>query len=436
MKHHSLLHGLLALLSPLLAHEIGTEQNTPSTTVTSPPNIVVIISDDQGYHDYGFMGHPHIQTPHLDKLASQSLLYERGYVTTALCCPSLATMLTGQYPHQHGYTGNDPIARTSHRRLEWVDKFRKAPQLPALMEKAGYLSLHTGKYWQGDPKVSGFTHSMGATARHGSKESLGIGRNGLTPIYNFIAEATQQKKPFLVWYAPFMPHTPHTPPQRLFDKYKQIASTDPKTAKYYAMCDWLDETCGSLLGHLDEKKLTENTVIFYICDNGWPQGSAGYRGDKRSPWEQGTRTPIMIKWPRKIAPKRDTENLASNLDLPVTLLKIAGEPVPEAMSGIDLLDPASVNARDTLYFEDFAHDMLAPDEPEATIEARAIISKYHKYVETYERIGKSGPPTKTNTFLFDLKADPKEQHNIITTQPDKGDRLKNKLNAWWNPLRP
>ena len=87
------------------------------------PNVVLIIGDDQGFGDYGFMGHPVIKTPNLDRLAGESLLFTRGYVTTALCCPSLSTMLTGMYPHQHGYTGNDPAKGGD--RDKWVERFRK-----------------------------------------------------------------------------------------------------------------------------------------------------------------------------------------------------------------------------------------------------------------------------------------------------------------------
>jgi uncharacterized sulfatase len=94
---------------------------------------VVVISDDQAYHDFGFMGHPVIQTPHLDRLADESLLFTRGYVTTALCNPSLASMLTGLYPHQHGYTHNDPAKPGTDQWKIWRDHFVQCPQLPRLL---------------------------------------------------------------------------------------------------------------------------------------------------------------------------------------------------------------------------------------------------------------------------------------------------------------
>lgn len=400
------------------------------------PNIVVIISDDQGYHDYGFMRHPVIQTTHLDRLAGESLLFTRGYVTTALCSPSLATMLTGLYPHQHGWTGNDPAREVGGwgSRQGWIDRFSKNPQLPALLREAGYLTLHTGKYWQGDPlEVSGFTHGMGKTLRHGSPESLGIGRDGLQPIYDFIAGAREQKKPFMVWYAPFLPHTPHTPPERLLKKYADQVE-DVKVARYYAMVEWLDETCGELMKHLDEQGLRENTLVMYIVDNGWGQGAPGYRGNKQTPWEQGVRTPVMIRWPGHVTPRRDELHLASNLDIPVTALSAAGIPVPETMEGLNLLDDRAVNGRDTLFIEDFSHDMKSPDRPESTLEARGVIHDWWKLVEMYEP--GDGDARVRSDYLFNLADDPKEERNLAGQDPAMVVQLRQKLDAWWNPQIP
>jgi len=391
------------------------------------PNIVVIISDDQAYHDFGFMGHLVIQTPHLDRLTDESLVFTLGYVTTALCNPSLASMLTGLYPHQHGYTGNDPVKGAN--RAEWINHFRSLHQMPRLLSEAGYLALHTGKYWQGNPeRVSGFTDSMGDTLRHGSKASLDVGRNTMQPIYDFIENAQGEEKPLLVWYAPFRPHQPHTPPARLLNKYKDKTS-DEGRAKYFAMVEWLDETCGELLQYLDDHDLRENTIVMYINDNGWPHGDSGYRGHKQSPWEQGIRTLIMVRWPGKVIPTRDEVNLACNLDIPVTALAAAGVPVPETMEGINLLDEAAVKERECVFIEDFAHDMTAPDKPAETLEARGVICGDWKLVEVYVK----QVNTKPGTYLFNLKEDPKEKTNVAGGHPQKVEELKRRINEWWNP---
>ena len=148
--------------------------------------------------------------------------------------------------------------------------------------------------------------------RHGDK-GLTIGRKGLKPIFDFIDQADD--KPFFVWYAPFLPHTPHNPPERLLEKYK--ADGRPiELAKYYAMCEWFDETCGQLVEHVDSKGVGENTIVIYVTDNGWIQrtsqtdvpktwGKKFAPGSKQSPSEGGIRTPIMLRWPGKIDPEMD-----------------------------------------------------------------------------------------------------------------------------------
>ncbi|MEO2014518.1 MAG: sulfatase-like hydrolase/transferase, partial [Fuerstiella sp.] len=133
IRIQALVVSLLTLIIP------GTQQLVVADD--SPPNIVMIISDDQTWTDYGFMDHPDIQTPHLDRLASRSALFRRGYVPVALCRPSLATMITGLYPHQHGITGNDPspdpsigpaeYAKLRARLIAKLDRFDTVPELLA-----------------------------------------------------------------------------------------------------------------------------------------------------------------------------------------------------------------------------------------------------------------------------------------------------------------
>lgn len=393
----------------------------------APPNIVLIISDDQGFGDYGFMGHPVIRTPHLDRLAAESVVYTRGYVTTALCCPSLATILTGRYPHEHGYTGNDPV--DGQPRADWVAHFAALPQLPALLAERGYRSMQTGKYWQGDPTTSGFTHSMGDTGRHGG-QALAIGRETMAPVESFIADAQDADEPFLLWYAPFLPHTPHNPPERLLAKYRDEAA-NVQQARYFAMCEWLDETCGQLLGYLDERGLRDDTVVLFLADNGWSQGEPGFRGSKQTLWEHGVRQPYMVRWPGRVEPRRDERHLVSNLDLAPTILKLAGAAVPAEMRGVDLLDEAAVAARDAIFLEDFHHDMARPESPERTLEGRAVIRGDWKLIVTRGDKKSRMDPQVEGTFLFDLKNDPKEQHDLAAAEPERVAELRRLLDAWW-----
>lgn len=224
------------IVSPPRLAAQSTEQATPAAdrnVSQGRPNIVMIISDDQAWTDYGFMGHPQIQTPNIDRLAAGSAVFKRGYVPTALCRPSLATMITGLYPHQHGITGNDPSPETAKPnsseyaklREQLISKLDRVATLPRLLAQAGYLSHQSGKWWEGPYQRGGFTHGMtqgfpaSPSGRHGD-EGLSIGRQGLEPIFQFIELANRDQKPFFIWYAPFLPHTPHNPPERFLKKYQ------------------------------------------------------------------------------------------------------------------------------------------------------------------------------------------------------------------------
>jgi len=256
----------------------------------------------------------------------------------------------------------------------------------------------------------------------------------MKPIYDFIAKAQSQSKPFFVWYAPFLPHTPHTPPERLLAKYKD-KTANLGQAKYFAMCEWLDETCGELLKHIDDKGLRDNTVVIYLSDNGWSQGVAGFRGSKQTLWEQGVRQPIMIRWPGQAEPRRDEEHLTSNIDIAPTILAAAGLSVPATMAGINLLDDWATAARKAIFLEDFAHNMAAPDAPGKTLEARGVISGNWKLLVT-QAPAKAGSRPGTEEYLFNLKKDPKEVENLASANRRKVEELMKVLNEWWNPTAP
>jgi arylsulfatase A-like enzyme len=427
------------------------------------PNVVFIISDDQGAGDYGFMGHPHIQTPHLDNLAKQSLTFPRGFVPTSVCCPSLATMITGLYPHQHKVTANDPPlppgAKASAKggrgstpalTAQWNAMLDNVPTLPRVLAREGYLSFQTGKWWQGDFSHGGFTHGMTQGSRHGDG-GLTIGRQGLKPIYDFIAASRQQQKPFFVWYAPFMPHTPHTPPERLFQKYAGKADS-PHIARYWAMCEWFDETCGELLEYLEREKLAENTLVIYLADNGWIQSPSEAwfaPKSKTSPFDAGHRTPILVRWPARVVPAK-SDALASSIDLVPTVLAALKLPVPEGLRGLNLLDAQAVEARRLVFGEDYTIRSQTLDDPAANVLWRWVTDGRWRLIlpRTFAAEGslKSIPSDKyqvpdliaaltaAQPLLFDLQADPKEEANVASAHPEIVAALREKLDAHWKPL--
>ena len=415
------------------------------------PNIVLILSDDQAWTDYGFMGHDAIETPHLDRLAREGILFRRGYVPTALCRPSLMTLLTGQYASVHGVTGNDPSPKNYAPRnspkyvqqraklISYLDKFATVPKV---LGKEGYLSHQSGKLWEGSYQNCGFTHGMtrgfpNPGGRHGD-DGLKIGRKGMKPIADFVQEATEKDKPFFMWYAPFLPHTPHTPPERLLKKYKDGRSI--QVAKYFAMCDWFDETIGELREILEKNGADKNTLIIYVTDNGWIQNpnKNGYAPrSKQSPNEGGIRTPIIFHWPEKLKPA-DRPELVSSIDIVPTILAAAKTSSPDDLPGLNLMNNLTAGTpikRDTIFGEGFAHDIADVAKPEASLLYRWAIQDDWKLLLTYDgevnRYLTSHPRTEKRPQLFNLTKDPSEEKNLAGDHPEIVARLVKKIDQWY-----
>jgi uncharacterized sulfatase len=372
------------------------------------------------------MGHQVIQTPRLDQLARESVVFTRGYVPTSLCRPSLMTMITGLYPHQHKIVGNDPPPGTN--RPAMLKHVQSVPTLPHMLDELGYLSLQTGKWWEGNYRLGGFTHGMthGDPQRGGRHGDVGltIGRQGLKPIGDFLDECGE--RPFFLWYAPLLPHTPHNPPPRLLDKYQQKVDS-AFVARYYAMCQWFDETCGQLLDMLDDRGLRDNTLVVYVTDNGWiqdPRANNFAPKSKRSPYDGGLRTPIMLRWPNKLKPLRDDTTLVSSIDLGPTILAACGLKPTDAMPGTSLLGVSDGQPiqRNTLFGEIFEHDEVDIDAPVSSLLYRWCIDGYQKLIL---------PAGEEPAERYDLQSDPMETRNLAAENPRLVESLTDRINAWW-----
>jgi len=425
----------------------------------SQPNVILLISDDQAFTDYGFMAHPVIQTPHLDQLARESATFKRGYVPQALCRSSLATLITGLYPHQHRIVGNDPTplgpgakpGEYQALRNKLIANIDKHATVPKLLSEQGYLSHQSGKWWEGHYSRGGFTHGMthGDPARGGRHGDLGlkIGREGLTPVKEFIKDAQTKNKPFFVWYAPFLPHTPHTPPKRILDKYTD-GQRSVQLAKYYAMCDWFDETCGELLGFVDQQGLRKDTVIIYVTDNGWIQRTpdmtlpAGWRTQyaprsKQTANEGGIRTPIMVRWPGHVRPGI-RQQLVSSIDIVPTILEICGSQPTSAMAGKNLVAVAqnTISGHQALFGESYAHDIIDFDDINKTLLYRWVIQGNYKLLLSYDGIVNRYKATHVDKAsgpqLYNLTVDPHERDNLAQTNPKIVKRLTDVLYSHWD----
>jgi len=408
------------------------------------PNVVLIIADDQSWTDYSFIGHPQIRTPRIDRLAAEGLTFRRGYVPSSLCAPSLASILTGLYPHQHRVTSNDPplpagkTGQAANRdpefraqRQEMIAFFDNAPTLPRLLAGQGYTSFQAGKWWGGSYRHGGFNAGMthgdpDAGGRHGDV-GLTIGRATMAPVLDFIDGAARDGKPFFVWYAPMMPHSPHTPPARLLDKYRSQAPT-LEVAKYWAMIEWFDETCGQLLDHLDAKGLTDDTMVLYLADNGWIQDPAADRyapKSKQSPYDGGLRTPIIVRWPAKVRPEMSDQPVLS-LDLAPTVLAAAGLKPPPELPGVDLLDAPAVERRKAIFGAIFTHNAVDIHRPATSLRYRWALAGDWKLI-----LPDAGNTPGASAELYNITSDPFEARNLADREAPRVASLKTLVDAWW-----
>lgn len=402
----------------------------PSLLVASePPNIVLIIGDDISHRDYGFMGAKQVDTPQLDQLAREGLTYTRGYVPTSLCRASLMSIVTGLYPHQHGVVGNDPPKGEDRAKMLWA--IRKHPTIPKLLATKGYDCFQAGKWWEGAATKGGFSAGMthgdpSKGGRHGD-EGLKIGRETLQPIETAIVTATKAKKPFFIWYAPMLPHTPHDPPAALLAKYQAKTESAP-LAKYWANIERFDRTIGDLRKTLADQQVAENTLIVYLHDNGWIQDlneSKFAPRSKRSPYEGGVRTPLILHWPGKIVPARDEQSLVSSLDVAPTILTLAGCKVSKEMPGRSIAPTTSIapEERKAMFGASFSHDVGSLTSPAEGLEHRWCATRDWKFILD----NKSG-----HGELYDLRNDPDESNDLAARHPDMAREFRQLLDSWWD----
>lgn len=432
------------------------------------PNVVLILADDQSYRDFGFMGNDLVQTPHLDRLAARSARYPNGYVPMSVCRPSLATLLTGLYPHQHGIHFNHPppglgIMRKTmtaeqyrHTRATTDYLIENVPTLPRILAKQGYSCLQTGKHWEGAFATAGFTHGMtlgrptdrlgpvtgtreqdnGEWVAHGNGDAgLTIGRETMQPIFDFV-EQQSKHEPFFLWYAPFLPHTPFDAPPRFRELYRQ-RNVPEHLLPYYAEIARFDETVGQLLQFLEARQLLKDTLIVFAADNGFrPDNNNPGRQDRRSKlseFEDGLRTPVLVRWDGHVQPA-DHAKLVHTIDIVPTVLAACGlsQTVTARMDGISLLPSATGEEPlpdRAVFGAIYPNDATALGRPWQHVRGRWVRSGRHKLIEP----GPAKNPLKP--ALYDLQNDPLEQHNLVAEAEYAAvvQRLRQSLNNWWRP---
>jgi uncharacterized sulfatase len=302
--------------------------------------------------------------------------------------------------------------------------------LPRWLSPAGYRSFQTGKWWPRDYRTGGFDAGMTQGGRHGD-EGLDIGRKTLEPVFDFIQESQTKKQPFFVWYAPMLPHSPHNAPPELLEESRKTWRPGDEEAigPYFANILWHDRVVGQLLDGLKRLGCDENTMVIYVTDNGWIPGakknSYGPKS-KQSPYDGGLRTPLMVRWPGKVAPRMD-DTPVSSLDIAPTILAAANVPLPADLPGLNLLDSKAVADRPAVFGECHTHDGVDLDRPASGLRWRwSVTGGRWKLIVPNPNLQPNSKPE-----LYDLLEDPGETRNLAEQQSARVAELTQQLDAWW-----
>lgn len=413
------------------------------------PNIVIFMADDMGYADAGFTGSTDIRTPNLDALASSGMVFRNGYVTHPYCAPSRAGLLSGRYQHRFGFETN-PAYDPSNPYMG-IDPTETL--FPARLSKAGYRTGAIGKWHLGaahpfHPLKRGFDYFYGflggghdyfridlaQPVKEGYLQALErCGRPAdfdgylTTALSIDAAEFVNRNKdvPFFLYVAYNAPHAPQQAPKEAIARYGHIK--DPKRRTYAAMVDVMDAGIGKVIQALEENSLRENTLIFFLSDNGGPQstrhqpkkwnGSSNtpFRGGKGNLYDGGIHVPFVVSWPKVIAAGSKCDTPVISLDIAATALSVAGVPdkLTKRLEGLDLtgvLSGKSTLERRHLFWREAGG-------------ARWAVLSSDRYKHLQDQAG--GPKE-----LFCLPKDVAEAKNLASKMPEKSLELRRQWESW------
>jgi len=440
----SFLASLAASVSvPLIQQGHSSLQRHPDH---KPYNIIFILSDDHRYDALGFMGRiPFLQTPNLDRMAQEGCHLQNAFVSTALCSPSRASIFTGQYAHSHRV----------------VDNNAGIPQnlifFPQYLQELGYETAFFGKWHMGNdtgqprPGFNQWVSFRGQGVYYNPLLNVNgeaVKRQGYITdlLTDYALEWLNQKrdKPFFLFLSHKAVHAMFEPAERHRDRYKQATIPYPKNMAdseenyqgkpawvraqrnswhgvdymYYGTMDFdtfyrrycetllaLDESVGRMLQAVEQRGLKQNTIVFYMGDNGFGFGEHGLI-DKRHMYEESMRVPFLAYAPEMIKPGQKITEMVQNIDIAPTCLELAGAAAPDYMQGrsmLPLLQGKTTPWRDAVLYE-YYWERNYPQTPTV----HGIRTDRYKYIH-YHGIWDCDE-------LYDLQVDPEENHNLIQSE--------------------
>lgn len=464
---------LLAAALPALAGLEGTK-----------PNLILVITDDQGYPPLGAHGHPWLKTPNLDRLHGESTRFER-FLVAPTCSPTRSAIMTGRHPEKNGIT---------HTILERERMTLEATILPQVLKTAGYTSGIFGKWHLGDeaeyqPEKRGFDevfiHGAGgigqaydcscADAPDNRYTNPVIRHNGrfvrtegfctdvfFTAALGWIKAKAAAKEPFFCYLSTNAPHGPFIAPERNAKRFTDLGF-GREQAGFYGMVENIDENMGRLAEKLGEWGLEENTVVIFMSDNGMTGGgsgrpgedlapgfpfyNAGMKGLKGSTDEGGARVPFFVRWTGTIGAGRAIDRIASHIDVLPTLAALAGATLPEGQvegrSLLPLIEGKNEGWEDRYLFNHVCRWPTGANPENFKDVNFSVRNQRYRYVGASGGGGgakgkgkKGNPAAPSGPALYDMESDPGQTKNIIAEHPDIAAAMKAAYDRYWSEAVP
>lgn len=406
----------------------GISQNPPK----NKPNILIILTDDQGYHDVSYYGTEDLQTPNIDALRKDGMRFDNFLTNSPVCAPTRAALLSGRYPDRVGVPG---LIRF-HPENNWGYLDPKTVLLPQKLKEANYHTAHIGKWNLGLespnlPNQKGFNLFYGwledmmddyvIKRRHG-KNFMRLNDEVIDPpghatdlftkwAVDYISEQAKDERPFFLYLAYNAPHFPVQPPKEWSDRVRQRNPGLPeKRSNLIAFIEHLDNGIGKVITSLKESGQYENTIILFTSDNGGHlpdlANNGPLRDGKQSMYEGGLRVPTLVSWPGQIAAGSSTNQLNLSMDIYPTLLQLAGVEINHPIEGRSFLNTLLGNTE----AEEERVVYFTRREGGLTYGGKA----YHALRKGDWKLLQNSPYQPME--LYNLKTDPKEENDLIKSE--------------------
>ncbi|MFO0425983.1 MAG: sulfatase-like hydrolase/transferase [Planctomyces sp.] len=467
---------LILFATAVLAGADGAEvsrqaQTLPSATSesnrSSPPNIILIITDDQGYAPIERHGHPWLKTPGMNELHDTSTRFTR-FLVCPTCSPTRAALMTGRHDMRNGVT---------HTILERERLTLQAEILPQMLARVGYTSGIFGKWHLGDEEQyqphrrgfdESFIHGAGGIGQAYDCSCADVpGNSYFDPVVRhngsfvktkgfctdvffqaattWISQMNESGRPFFAHIATNAPHSPYHAPDESRARFLKCGMTEDQ-AGFYGMIENIDQNIVRLLTFLKSRELLKNTVIIFMSDNGMAGGSlgtpgtvigrqsdevpmtvynAGMKGLKASVDEGGVRVPFFVRWDGHLKPGQEVHQLAAHIDLLPTLAELTGAELPqnqvEGRSLLPLLHNPNAEWTDRMLFTHLGRWPVGSNPDEFQWKQFAVRNSRFRFVN--------------DTFLFDMTNDPEQTTNVIADYPEVAKQMREAYDEWWKSTR-